>query len=95
MAETKEALRVEVSGVCKNYCPEVLHEALNQAEVEASSVLRKPKSVHYPPTIRTSGLTSSRTNIAPKVVEVVKDNPAKVLTSSDNPSEVAKQLGAT
>ena len=95
MAETEEALKVEVLGVCKNYCPQVLHETLNQAGVEASSVLRKPESVHYPLTIRTSGLTSSRTNIAPKVAEVVKDNPAKVLTSSDNPSEVAKQPGAT
>ena len=43
MAETKEALRVEVLGVCRTYCAQVWDEALNQAGVEASSVLRRQK----------------------------------------------------
>ena len=48
MVETEEALKVEVSGVCKNYCLQVSNEALNQAGVEASSMLRREKNVYYP-----------------------------------------------
>ena len=48
VAETEEAFRAEVTGVCRNYCSQVWYEALNQAKVEASSVLRKAESVYYP-----------------------------------------------
>ena len=51
VAETEEALWAEVSGVCRNYCLQVWNEALNQAGVEASSVLRTAESVYYPPAI--------------------------------------------
>ena len=93
MTKTEEALRAEVSGVCKNYCLQVWNEALNQARVKASSILRKAKSVYYPSAIRASGLANSRTDTTPEVVIVGKANPAKVLTSSNNPSEVAKHPG--
>ena len=48
VAETKEALRVEVLVVCRIYCAQTWDEALNRAGVEASSELRKPKNVFYP-----------------------------------------------
>ena len=48
VAETEVALRAEVSGVCRNYCSQVWIEALNQAEVEASSILRRAKNIYYP-----------------------------------------------
>ena len=48
MAETEEALRAKVSGIYRNYYSQVWNEALNQAGVEASSVLRKTESVYYP-----------------------------------------------
>ena len=56
VAETEEALKAEVSGVCRNYCLQVWNEALNQvwneafnqAKVKTSSILRKAKNVYYP-----------------------------------------------
>ena len=38
--------------MCRTYCALVWDEALNQARVEPSSVLRKVESIYYPPTIR-------------------------------------------
>ena len=93
MAEIEEALRAEVSKVCQNYCPQVWNEALNQAGVKASSILRRAKSVYYPLAIRASSLANSKTNTALKVAELGKASPAKALTSSDNLSEVVKQSG--
>ena len=90
MTKTEEALRVEVSGECKNHCLQVWNKPLNQAGVEASSVLRKAKSIYYPSAIQVFGPTSSRTNASPKVAEVGKASPAKALVFSDNPSEVAQ-----
>ena len=52
VAETKDSLRAEVPAVCRTYCALIWDEALNQAGVEASSVLRKAKSIYYPPAIR-------------------------------------------
>ena len=49
VAETEEALRAEVMGVCRTYCLQVWNEALDQAKVEASSSLRKVENVYYPP----------------------------------------------
>ena len=51
MAETEDALRAEVPAVCRTYCALTWDEALNQAGVKASSVLRKAGSVCYPPAI--------------------------------------------
>ena len=45
VAETKDALRVEVPIVYRTYCALTWDEALNQAGVEASSMLRKAESV--------------------------------------------------
>ena len=47
VVETEKALRVEVSGVCKAYCLQVWNKALNLAEVEASSALRRVENVYY------------------------------------------------
>ena len=52
VAETEDSLRAEVPAVCRTYCALIWDEALNQAGVEASSVLRKAKSIYYPPAIR-------------------------------------------
>ena len=95
VVETEGPLRAEVSGLCRNYYSQVWHEALNQARFEASSILRKPESVYYPLAIRASRPSNSSTNTAPEVAEASKDSPAKVLTSSDKPSEVTKHPRAT
>ena len=91
MTETEEALRAKVLRVCRNYCLQVWNEALNQARVEVSSVLRKAESVYYPPTIRASSPASSRTGASLEVAEVGKTNLAKALASFNNPFEVAQQ----
>ena len=93
MAETEEALRVEVSGVCRNYCLQVWNKALNQAGVETSSVLRKAESVYYPPAIRASSSSSSKADILPKVADPEKNSPNKIPLSSSNPPKVAEQPG--
>ena len=49
VVEIKKALRVEVSGVYRNYCLQIWNETLSQAGVKASSILRKTESIYYPP----------------------------------------------
>ena len=95
VAETEEAFRAEVSGVCRNYCLQVWNEAFNQARVEAFSVLRRTESVYYPPAIRAPGSASSKVNTSFKVAELGKGSPTKVPPSSDSPSEEAHQHGVT
>ena len=98
VAETEEALKAEVSGVCRNYCLQVWNEALNQvwneafnqARVKTSSILRKAKNVYYPLVIWASDPVSSNTYASLEVAEVDKASPAKALVFSDNPSEVAQ-----
>ena len=51
VAETEDALRAEVPAVCRAYCAQTWEEALNQAGVEASSELRKPERIIFPPAL--------------------------------------------
>ena len=89
MAETEEALRVEVLKVCKCYFLQVWNEAPNQARVEASSALRRAENVYYPSAICASSSSGSQTDTASKEIDASKDSPAKALPSSDSlPKEV-------
>ena len=89
VVETKEAFKAEVAGVCRNYCLQVWNKALNQAGVEASSILKKAESVYYPPAIRALGSASSKVDTSSKVTELRKGNPVEAPPSSDRPSEEA------
>ena len=65
VAETEDSLRAKVLALCRTYYALVWDEALNQAEVEASSVLRKVESIYYPRSyalkaLRTPWLTHPR-----------------------------------
>jgi len=91
VAETEEALRAEVSEVCRNYCLQVWNEVLNQAGVEASFALRRAESVYYPPAIRAPSFDSSKADTASKVAEISKDSSAKVPLFSDSPSKEVEQ----
>ena len=91
MTETKEALRTEISGVCRTYCSQVWNEAINQAGVKASSVLRKPENVYYPQAIHASSSSSSKADTPPEVVDPEKSSPKKVLPSFGSPPKVAEQ----
>ena len=94
-AETEKALRVKVSWVCRNYCLQVWNKALNQARVEAFSILRRIESVNYLPAIRASFSISSKVETPPKVANPEKNSPNKVPPSSSSPPKVAKQPGVT
>ena len=69
VAETKETLRAEVPAVCRIYCAQTWDEALNRAEVEASSELRKPENVFYPSAIQASNLHSAPNEVASTVAD--------------------------
>ena len=81
MAETEEALRAEVSKVCRFYYLKVWKEAFDQDGVEPSSALRRAENVYYPSAINASvskevdegeeSLTKAlpTTNISSKAVE--------------------------
>ena len=69
VAETENALRAEVPAVCQAYYAQTWEEALNQAGVEASSELRKPKRIIFPPALQ----ILSQTEIAPLTPQPVKE----------------------
>ena len=52
VAETENALRAEVPAVCYAYCTQTWEEALNRAGVDASSELRKPENIIFPPALQ-------------------------------------------
>ena len=67
--ETKENLRAQVTSVCKGYCLQVWTKTLNQAGVDAYSALRKADNVFYPSALCVAGPSSSRAEVAPKVLK--------------------------
>ena len=89
VAETEEALRVEVPGVCRTYCSQTWYEALNWAGIEASSSLRKATNVYHPLAIRRFVPFCLRVNAEPEVAEVGKDSTTNVTSSSANLFEEA------
>ena len=93
MAETEEALKVEVSRVCKTYYFQVWNETLNQAEVEASSVLRKAENVYYPQAICASSFSSSKADTPLEVANPEKSTLKKIPPPSGNPPKVVEQPG--
>ena len=52
VAETEDALRVEVPAVCRAYCTQTWEEALYRAGINASSELRKLENIIFPPTLQ-------------------------------------------
>ena len=58
MAKTEDALRAEVPAVCRAYCAQTWEKALNRAGIDASSELRRPKNIFFPPAIRVPSSTS-------------------------------------
>ena len=69
VARTEVALRAEVPIVCQACCAQSWVEALNRAGVEASSKLRRPENIFFPPTIQVSGLSSNQKEAVPTVAE--------------------------
>ena len=70
ITETEEALRAQVSAVCRIYCAKTWDEALNRAGVDASSKLRKPENVFYPEAIRPLVLLPHQTDAPSSVINL-------------------------
>ena len=77
--------------MCRVYCSQVWDEALNQAEVEASSALRSPENIYYLPAIRTSSPSSSQDDTAPNVASPIEEAPSKDLPPPNNPQRKEEQ----
>ena len=69
ITETEDAFRAEVPAVCRAYCIQTWEEALNQAGIEASSELRKPENIVFPPTLQ----ISSHKEVALPIPQPVKE----------------------
>ena len=52
VAETEDALQAEVPTVCRAFCAQTWEEALNQVRIEASSELRRPERIIFPPALQ-------------------------------------------
>lgn len=68
--EIENALRAQVTGLCRGYYLQVWTEALNLAGVGTSSDLRKTENIFYPPALHITAQPSSQAIIAPKAPEL-------------------------
>ena len=71
------------------------NEVLNQAEVDASSTLRRAENVFYPPAIWALGPSSSKAKSATKDPNLSKDAYASALSPSTFPPKEVNHVGAT
>ena len=98
VAETDEALKDEVTKVCKTYCLQVWYKALDRVRVEASSALRRVENVYYPPAICASSPPTSPSSQAEpisKKADEAKDTQTQVLPSSTSPAKDTEQARVT
>ena len=51
VAETEDALTVEVPAVCRAYCTQTWEEVLNRVGIDASFELRKSENIIFPPAL--------------------------------------------
>ena len=73
LVKIEETLSAEVPIVCRTYCAQTWDEALNRAGVKASSELRRPKNIYYPPAIRASDLPSIQGEAASTVADPIEE----------------------
>ena len=69
MAETEDALRAEVPAVCRAYCAQTWEKALNRAGTNASSELKRPKNIFFPPAIQ----VPKQKEVAPPIIPLAED----------------------
>ena len=81
--ETEDALQAEVPAVCRAYYAQTWEEALNQAGVDASSELRRPKSIIFPSALQ----ILKQIEIASLVPQPVNEAPPQHPPSTDQPEQ--------
>ena len=87
VAETEDALRVEVLAVCRAYCAQTWEETLNQAGVEASSGLRRPESIIFPSALQ----IPKQIETAPLAPQPTSEAPPQHPPSTAQPKQVKKK----
>ena len=83
VAETEDALQVEVPTVCRVYCAQTWEETLNQAGVEASSELRRLESIIFPSALQ----IPKQIEIAPLAPQPVNKAPPQHPPTTDQPEQ--------
>ena len=73
VAETKDTLQAKVPAVYQTYYTQTWEEALNRVGVEASSELRRPENIYFPPAIRVSNLPSIQGKVASTIADPVEE----------------------
>ena len=91
VAETEDALRAEVLAVCQAYCAQTQEEALNRTGIDASSELKRPENIFFPPAIRAPGSTFGQKEAAPPVTKSPEDAQLQNPPTS-NQQEQTKEL---
>ena len=74
-AEAEDALRAEVSTICRAYCTQTWEEALKQAEIDASSELRKPENIIFPPALKIPNQKEAAPPVTQPAEEAQPQNP--------------------
>ena len=75
VAETEDALRAEVPAVCCAYCAQTWEEALNRVGIDASSELRRPENIFFPPTIRVPNQKEAALPVIQPAKDIQLQNP--------------------
>ena len=73
VAEIEDALRAEVPAVCRAYYAQTWEETLNRAGIDASSELRRPENIFFPPAIQAPSSASGQKDVAPSVTKSFED----------------------
>ena len=87
VAEIEDALQAKVPMVCRVYCAQTWEEALNQAGVESSSELRKPKRIIFPQALQ----ILKQTEIVPLVPQLAKEAPPQHPSTTGQPEQGKEQ----
>ena len=87
VAEIEDALQAKVLVVCQVYCVQTWEEALNQAGVESSSELRKPKRIIFPQALQ----ILKQTEIVPLVPQLAKEAPPQHPSTTGQPEQGKEQ----
>ena len=69
VAETEDVLRAEVPAVYRAYCSQTWEEALNRAGIDASSELRRPENILFPPALQ----VPNQKEAAPPITQPAED----------------------
>ena len=78
IAKTEDTLKAEVPAVYRAYCTQTWEQALNQAGIDASSELRKPKNIVFPLTLQ----IPNQKEAAPPVFQPIKEVQSQHLPST-------------